>query len=284
MNAIQHKLKTIKLIYLENNFKEFVSSIFNILIIKRLKKIISFFIYYFSDRRGVFIKIVQIIYTKSVGNNLIECGNYLIDGSNLNKNSIIYSFGIGQDISFDCSIIENFECNVFAYDPTPNSIEFIKNITLPKQIYFYPIGVWSEDGEVDFYFLEDKESKKIAHGSITNTWDVDSSQKIPIKVNKIKTMMNKNNHSEINLIKMDIEGSAPRAIKSMFKDGIYPDQIIVELEFPKLFTFKFLKEVSSLLATILDNSYKIYSYPRKSLTVKENIYINHSLELTIVKY
>ena len=40
----------------------------------------------------------------------------------INEKSIIYSFGIGEDISFDLSLIKEFDCNVFGFDFTPKSI------------------------------------------------------------------------------------------------------------------------------------------------------------------
>jgi hypothetical protein len=49
-------------------------------------------------------------------------GGFYVHPDALSKNSIVYSFGIGEDISFDKAIIENHKCHVFAFDPTPKSI------------------------------------------------------------------------------------------------------------------------------------------------------------------
>ena len=51
----------------------------------------------------------------------------------LNERSIIYSFGVGTDISFDLQVIKRIGCMVFAFDPTPRSIECIKNQALPSE-------------------------------------------------------------------------------------------------------------------------------------------------------
>ena len=41
-------------------------------------------------------------------------GGWNVAASQLNKDSIIYSFGVGEDISFDTSLIEKYGCNIFA--------------------------------------------------------------------------------------------------------------------------------------------------------------------------
>jgi hypothetical protein len=39
-----------------------------------------------------------------------------------NKKIIVYSCGVGEDISFDIAIMHDCDCEVFAFDPTPKSI------------------------------------------------------------------------------------------------------------------------------------------------------------------
>ena len=37
----------------------------------------------------------------------------------LNSDSVLYSFGVGEDISFDEELISEFNCIIYAFDPTP---------------------------------------------------------------------------------------------------------------------------------------------------------------------
>ncbi|MGH9954648.1 MAG: hypothetical protein ACRD39_03175, partial [Nitrososphaeraceae archaeon] len=82
----------------------------------------------------------------------------------LHEKSIVYSFGIGEDISFDKDIIEHHNCLVFGFDPTPKSINWLKNQQLPSHFKFYEFGISHKSGVVDFYL-----PKKSGHvsGSIT---------------------------------------------------------------------------------------------------------------------
>ena len=49
-------------------------------------------------------------------------GWYFPEKHNLNQDSIIYSAGVGEDISFDLKIQNDLNCNIFLIDPTIKSI------------------------------------------------------------------------------------------------------------------------------------------------------------------
>ena len=58
----------------------------------------------------------------------------------LGSDSVIYSVGVGEDISFDLDLIKTFGCQILAFDPTPRSINWIK--TNSRQTSFsFSLGV-----------------------------------------------------------------------------------------------------------------------------------------------
>ena len=40
----------------------------------------------------------------------------------LGSDSIVYSFGVGEDVTFDLALIDRYGMTVHAFDPTPKSI------------------------------------------------------------------------------------------------------------------------------------------------------------------
>jgi hypothetical protein len=80
--------------------------------------------------------------------------------TNLNQNSIVYSFGLGVDISFDLDIIKNYQCRVFESDPTPKSIEFLENQKLPELFKYYDYAISNYDGKLELFF---QKMKKMFH-------------------------------------------------------------------------------------------------------------------------
>mgnify|MGYP001380326887 FL=1 len=45
-------------------------------------------------------------------------GWYIPKNINLNKNSIVYSGGVGEDMSFDLLLNDKYGCKMFLIDPT----------------------------------------------------------------------------------------------------------------------------------------------------------------------
>ena len=63
------------------------------------------------------------------------------------EGSLIYSFGIGEDISFDLESIERLKCIVHGFDPTPKSLAWIASQKLPSEFHFHRFGIADRDGE-----------------------------------------------------------------------------------------------------------------------------------------
>ena len=61
-------------------------------------------------------------------------GGWTICPDLINEKSIIYSFGVGEDITFDTSLMEKYKVNIFAFDPTPKSIKWVNKSKITKGI------------------------------------------------------------------------------------------------------------------------------------------------------
>jgi hypothetical protein len=55
-----------------------------------------------------------------------EYGGWSLCPHLLCQESIVYSIGIGDDISFDLSLIKKFGITVNAFDPTPESVKWVR--------------------------------------------------------------------------------------------------------------------------------------------------------------
>lgn len=150
--------------------------------------------------------------------------SFTIDPENLNKKSIIYSFGVGFDISFDISLIERYNSTIYAFDPTPKSEDWIKQQKLPKQFIFEGIGIADYDGEANFFPPENP--NHISHTLINGTRK--NKDSFSVRVEQLTTIMKKHGHEKIDLLKMDIEGAEYRVIDNLIKNKLSIDQIVVE--------------------------------------------------------
>ena len=135
--------------------------------------------------------------------NIVNIGNYLLNKKLLNNSSIIYSFGVGENLNFEKKVSDLYDCKVYCFDPTSLAINFIKNEKFNKNnIFFEPYGIWIEDGKVKFYEQEINQDGNTS--SITNLFETENYTLLDcykLHVNE------KNNHSKIDVIKLDIEGA-----------------------------------------------------------------------------
>ncbi len=167
--------------------------------------------------------------------SLIECnaewygnnyGGFYVHPNFLNEKSIVYSFGIGEDVSFDTAIIDKHHCTVFAFDPTPKSISWIKNQSLPLQFKFYQYGIDKSTGTVNFNLPK---KNNYVSGSILNHSEVDATNTVNVPVKNFTEITQEFGHKRIDILKMDIEGSEYDVLDSILNSSVEVVQILIEI-------------------------------------------------------
>ena len=182
-----------------------------------------------------------------------QYGGWSIIAENLNSESIIYSFGVGDDISFDLALIDEFGLTVHAFDPTPKSIAWVRKQSIPDRFILHEVGLADFDGEVLFRPPENPDH--ISHTALERPETDDQSFSVPVK--QLSTILNELGHTQIALLKMDIEGSEYHVIESLAKTDIRPIQLLVE--FHHRFPSVGLKETQRSLKQLREMGYKLFS-------------------------
>lgn len=140
----------------------------------------------------------------------------------LGSNSVIFSVGVGEDISFDLELIKTFGCQVLAFDPTPRSIDWLKTQDLPKEFQFFPWGLGAMDGLASFAAPAD--ARHVSYSSV-----VLRGHSVQCEVYSLATLMRKVGRDKIDLLKMDIEGSEYDVINDMLNHNhLRPRQVLTE--------------------------------------------------------
>jgi FkbM family methyltransferase len=154
-----------------------------------------------------------------------EYGAWGVDLSLLGPDSVVYSFGVGEDITFDIGLIEAVDCNVHAFDPTPIAVDWITGQTLPEKFHFHPIGVSAINEEAEFQIPPQE-----GWHSFSLTADPGAQQVGSVKcpVRQLSTLMAQFGHDHLDLVKMDIEGFEYPVLDDMIKAAIRPTMLLVE--------------------------------------------------------
>jgi len=143
---------------------------------------------------------------------------------------ICYLAGVGEDITFDLSMIERTGCEVFAFDPTPRAITHVERTARDQpKFHFLPYGLWSEEAKLKFY--APRNPKHVSHSAV----NLQGSEDFFIgKVKTIAAAMTELGHDRIDLLKLDIEGAEYAVLRTMAEQGIEPRVICAEFDPPKL--------------------------------------------------
>jgi FkbM family methyltransferase len=153
-------------------------------------------------------------------------GGFYVIPELLSKSSIVYSFGTGRDISFDTACIRRHGSVVHAFDPTPKSIEWIQNRRLPGKFHFHPYGISaSGTGPVEFFLPA---NPRAISGSLVKHKEVNATRSVKVMMKTFEDITRELNHTHIDVLKIDIEGSEYEVIDTILASPVTIDQILVE--------------------------------------------------------
>lgn len=140
-------------------------------------------------------------------------GGYNIYDNIVPDGAIVYSVGIGENVTFDEEIIMKKKAKVFAFDPTPKAETFINSTGLKSNnsFNFYNYGISSKNQIARFYLPQNKD---YVSGSEILRSELDE-QAIEVVMKDIYTIARELRHNHIDVLKMDIEGSEFSVIESL---------------------------------------------------------------------
>ena len=147
----------------------------------------------------------------------------MVHREGLNERSVVYSVGVGKDISFDLGLVHRFGCRVVAMDPTPMSRDWIGRQDLPESMHFEPIALSNIDGPLRLY-------SPVQEGfvSFSNVRRNSRQDEIEVPSLRLRTIMEKFGHAHVDILKMDIEGSEYGVIEDLENHPHLPTQLLVE--------------------------------------------------------
>lgn len=166
---------------------------------------------------------------------------------------IVYSCGVGKDISFDKAIMRKYKkCEIYAFDPTPISVKWIEKKWLPKNFHFYPIGISDKNGSEKMYFPK---TFDVSYGVFD--WNNENKDEIMVEMKTIESIAEDHGHKFVDILKMDIEGSEFVVLNSIDFKKIEFGQILVE--FHERFLENGHKVLEKTIAYLEKNGYECFA-------------------------
>lgn len=153
-------------------------------------------------------------------------GGWAFCPDGLTASSVVYSFGVGNDISFDLAIIERFGVSVHAFDPTPKCMQWIRSQKLPPEFVFHEQGLADYDGVARFVLPR---ADNVSYAITGRSSPATGADIVECQVRKLATFCRELGHDHIDILKMDIEGAEYAAVPDILASGIPVGQLLVEV-------------------------------------------------------
>jgi FkbM family methyltransferase len=188
-------------------------------------------------------------------------GVWTVCPEGLGAGSVVYSFGVGDNVEWELALIAQFGVCVHAFDPTPPSVAWVRQLELPTGFHFNPVGIAGHDGYSTFRLPQ--------HGSRFNYHPVftrmhePGSEDVTLPVRRLATLMAERAHDRIDLLKMDVEGTEYGVLDDVLTAGIHPRQVLVEFHhhFPGIGIDETVRTVQRLN----DAGYRIFHISERGL-------------------
>ena len=171
-------------------------------------------------RHGLFYSLITSRKYQTI--TLGDAWTWTIDPSEMSAQSVVYCAGVGDDISFEKQLVKRFGCEVTLLDPSPTG-EI--TMSLPEnqdtKLKYEKAGLADKDGEIVLGVPENPTA-----ASYFMTADTQGGMRFPSK--SLPSLMQKQGHNRIDLLKMDIEGFEYGILRQICAEKIPIRQICVE--------------------------------------------------------
>jgi FkbM family methyltransferase len=195
----------------------------------------------------------------------------------------VISVGVGEDVSFDIEMINRFNARIILIDPTPRSAEYYKKLLIGlgkpattgysdsgyqpitsydlekvdiNQLMFVNKALSNHDGEITLFA-----PARDTHVSYSSTdfhgTGLEKAKKFTCTTLKDLMIDLNLGMTEIDVLKLDVEGEEYAILNSAFQSNIFPKQICLEIDELNFISFRNYIHTIKILYLLRRNSYRL---------------------------
>jgi FkbM family methyltransferase len=160
-------------------------------------------------------------------------GVWYCDASRLTNQSVVYSFGLGKDTSFDETLLRTFPgLRIWGFDPTPQAVQYVNERMNaqhldPDYFTFVPEALTGDPTTDSLSFVVPYRPKISEHsGTGLKPWRTT----VSYPAATLQSFMERFGHERLDVLKMDVEGSEYQVLEDMIRHDFFPVQQLL-LEF-----------------------------------------------------
>jgi FkbM family methyltransferase len=200
----------------------------------------------------------------SFGGNLVRLGSsyggWIIPEGVVGPDSVCYCAGVGKDITFDLAVIERYGCEVWAIDPTPAARDHAREAAVDEpRLHFLPFGVTGTDELLTFYA-----HPKAGYDSYSAAGLYRDTGSFTADGRTLSSLTAKLGHSDIDLLKLDIEGSEWSVLTALLRSALRPKIICVEFHTS---ASRSIQDIAHMVGQMVSHGYRVLSIEGFNVTL-----------------
>jgi FkbM family methyltransferase len=150
-------------------------------------------------------------------------GIWYCDASRLNSDSIVYSFGLGRDTSFDEGLITAFPgLRIWGFDPTPKAVAYVhdrlkQNLLDPTYFTLVEEALTGDPNVSTLSFIVPPyDPEKVSLRSDSGLKHLRNT--VSYKAGTLQSFMARFGHEQLDILKIDVEGSEYAVLEQLLHD------------------------------------------------------------------
>ncbi len=153
-------------------------------------------------------------------------GGFYVAPSLVPAGALVYSIGIGKDITFDRAMLRRHDCRIEAFDPTPKAIHYLEDKMPSAAFRFHAYGITAgASGRATFYLPADRNATS---GSLLATEVMDPARAIEVEMRTFGDIAASLGHAHVDVLKIDIEGAEYEVVEDILRSGVGIGQLLLE--------------------------------------------------------
>jgi FkbM family methyltransferase len=177
--------------------------------------------------------------------------SWTVCSSLLGPQSIVYCGGVGNDVSFERALVNQFGCEVVLCDPSPTGEQTMQRPENKlRQFHFRPLALTAHRGMLRLA----RPLNETGDWWLSSNGNKNGSLELPCT--DLASLMAERGHAHIDLLKLDIEGSEYAVLDDLLAHRLPVRQICVEYHHGILPGIARSKTISSILR-LLTRGYKL---------------------------
>jgi len=145
-------------------------------------------------------------------------GRWAIDTRRLGESTLIASFGLGEDVSFEDAVVGRYGCRVVGFDPTPRSLQYMASRAPTPRFAHHPYALADQDGVMEFCAPPGQAADQVSASAVAS-YAPDSCGRFTVPCRTLASALAVAGESRVDVLKLDVEGAEYAVLDMAARQG-----------------------------------------------------------------